>query len=98
VGHSLHECATSDVFQNFQSHILIIYNFQSHILIIYNFDSYSYNLLILVNGGICKSRDAIELYQEKCNVNSVIPHNAVASDYLTDCHQVFFFNKIALVY
>jgi len=30
---------------------------------------------------------AIKLHQEKYNVNSVIPHNVLASDYLTDCHQ-----------
>jgi len=30
-------------------------------------------------------------------VNSVIPHNVLASDYLTDCHQaLFFFHKILL--
>ena len=31
-----------------------------------------------------KSRDAIKLHQEKYNANSVIPHNVLASDYLTD--------------
>jgi len=29
-----------------------------------------------------KSRDAIKLHQEKYNVNSVIPHNVLASDYI----------------
>jgi len=29
-------------------------------------------------------------------VNSVIPHNVLASDYLVDCHQALFFNKILL--
>jgi len=32
-----------------------------------------------------KSRDGIKLHQEKYNVNSVISHNVLASDYLTDC-------------
>ena len=43
-----------------------------------------------------KSRDAIKLHQEKYNTNSVIPHNVLASDYLTDCHQALSFNKILL--
>jgi len=37
-----------------------------------------------------KSRDAIKLHQEKYNANSVIPHNVLASDYLTDCHKLAF--------
>jgi len=45
-----------------------------------------------------KSRDAIKLHQEKYNANSVIPHNVLASDYLTDCHQALFFQKETLVY
>jgi len=40
-----------------------------------------------------KSRDAIKLHQEKYNANSVIPHNVLASDYLTDCHQALFFQQ-----
>ena len=40
-----------------------------------------------------KSRDAIKLHQEKYDVNSVIPHNVLASDYLTDCHQALFFQQ-----
>ena len=43
-----------------------------------------------------KSRDAIKFHQEKYSVNSVIPHNVLASDYLTDCHQAFSFNKVLL--
>jgi len=38
------------------------------------------------------------LHQEKYNVNSVIPHNVLASDYLTDCHQALFFQQDTLVY
>jgi len=45
-----------------------------------------------------KSRDSIKLHQEKYNVNSVIPHNVLASDYLTDCHQALFFQQDTLVY
>jgi len=45
-----------------------------------------------------KSRDAIKLHQEKYNANSVIPHNVLASDYLTDCHQALFFQQDTLVY
>ena len=40
-----------------------------------------------------KSRDAIKLHQEKYNANSVIPHNVLASDFLTDCHQALFFQQ-----
>jgi len=47
---------------------------------------------------VVKSRDAIKLHQEKYNANSVIPHNFLASDYLTDCHQALFFQQDALVY
>jgi len=47
---------------------------------------------------VVKSRDAIKLRQEKYNVNSVIPHNVLASDDLTDCHQALFFQQDALVY
>jgi len=39
---------------------------------------------------VVKSRDAIKFQQEKYNVNSMIPHNALASDDLTDCHQALF--------
>jgi len=45
-----------------------------------------------------KSRDAIKLHQAKYNANSVIPHNVLASDYLTDCHQALFFQQDTLVY
>jgi len=45
-----------------------------------------------------KSRDAIKLHQEKYNANSVIPHNVLASYYLTDCHQALFFQQDTLVY
>jgi len=47
---------------------------------------------------VVKSRDTIKLHQEKYNVNSVIPHNVLASDYLTDCHQALFFQQDTLVY
>jgi len=47
---------------------------------------------------VVKSRDAIKLHQEKYNVNSVIPHNVLAFDYLTDCHQALFFQQDTLVY
>ena len=30
-------------------------------------------------------------------VNSVIPQNALASEYLTDCHQALFFQQDTLV-
>jgi len=40
----------------------------------------------------------IKLHQEKYNVNSVIPHNVLASDYLSDCHQALFFQQDTLVY
>jgi len=36
--------------------------------------------------------------KEKYNANSVIPHNVLASDYLTDCHQALFFQQDTLVY
>jgi len=45
-----------------------------------------------------KIKDAIKLHQEKYNANSVIPHNVLASDYLTDCHQALFFQQDTLVY
>jgi len=32
------------------------------------------------------------------NVNSVIPQNVVASDFLTDCHQALFYQQDTLVY
>jgi len=47
---------------------------------------------------VVKSRDAIKLHQEKYNVNSVIPHNVLASDYLTDYNQALFFQQDTLVY
>jgi len=47
---------------------------------------------------VVKSKDAIKLHQEKYIVNSVIPHNILASDYLTDCHQVLFFQQDTLAY
>ena len=47
---------------------------------------------------VVKSRDAIKLHQEKYNVNSVIPHNVLASGYLTDCHHALFFQQDTLVY
>jgi len=40
----------------------------------------------------------MKLHQEKYNVNSVIPPNVLASDYLTDCHQALFFQQDTLVY
>jgi len=43
-----------------------------------------------------KSRDAIKFHQEQYNVNSVIPHNVLASDYLTDCHLALFFQQDTL--
>jgi len=46
----------------------------------------------------CQVEGAIKLHQEKYNVNSVIPHNVLASDYLTDCHQALFFQQDTLVY
>ena len=46
---------------------------------------------------VVKSRDAIKLHQEKYITNSVIPHNALASDYLTDCHQALFIQQDTLV-
>jgi len=45
-----------------------------------------------------KSRDAIKLHQEKYNVNSVISHIVLASEYLTHCHQALFFQQDTLVY
>jgi len=45
-----------------------------------------------------KSRDATKLHQEKYNANSVIPHNVLASDYLTDCHQALFFQQDTIIY
>jgi len=50
-----------------------------------------------VDDIVVKSRDAIKLRQEKYNVNSGIPHNVLASDSLTDCHQALFFQQDALV-
>ena len=47
---------------------------------------------------VVKSRDVIKIHQEKYNVNSVIPHNVLASDYLTDYHQALFFQQDTLVY
>jgi len=47
---------------------------------------------------VVKSRDAIKLYQEKYIVNSVIPHNVLPSDYLTDCHQALFFQQDSILY
>jgi len=47
---------------------------------------------------VVKSRDATVFKKEKYNVNSVIPHNVLASDYLTDCHQALFFQQGTLVY
>jgi len=47
---------------------------------------------------VVQSRDAIKIHQEKYNVNSVIPHNVVASDYLTDYHQALFFQQDTLVH
>jgi len=47
---------------------------------------------------VVRSRDAIKLHQEKYNVNSVIPQNVLASDYLTDCHQALFLQQDTLVY
>jgi len=46
---------------------------------------------------------AVHLYcvfekKKKYNVNSVTPHNVLASDYLTDCHQSLFFQQNTLVY
>ena len=56
-------------------------------------------LLKIFAGDIAvKSRDAIKLHQEKYNANSVIPHNVLASDYLTDYHQALFFQQDTLVY
>ena len=49
-------------------------------------------------GIVVKSRNAIKLHQEKYNANSAIPHNVLASDYLTDCHQALFFQQDTLVY
>ena len=46
---------------------------------------------------VVKSRDAIKLHQEKYNVNSVIPPDVLASDYLTDRHQALFFQQDTLV-
>jgi len=40
-------------------------------------------------------RDAIK---EKYNVNAVIPHNVLDSDYLTDCHQDLFFHQDTLLH
>ena len=42
--------------------------------------------------------DIIKLNQEKYNANSVIPHNVLASDFLTGCHQALFFQQDTLVY
>jgi len=47
---------------------------------------------------VVESRDAIKLHQEKYNMNSVIPHNVLASDYLTDSHQALFFQQNTIVY
>jgi len=47
---------------------------------------------------VVKSRDAIKFHQENYNVNSAIPHNVLASDYLTDCHQALFFQQDTLAY
>jgi len=44
---------------------------------------------------VVKSRDAIKLHQEKYNVNSVIPHNVLVSDYRIAI-RLFSFNKILL--
>jgi len=43
---------------------------------------------------VVKSRDIIKLHQEKYNVNSVIPHNVVASDNRNT--KLFSFNKTLL--
>ena len=40
-----------------------------------------------------KSRDAINLHQERHNANSVISHNVVASDYRMDFHQAVFLKR-----
>jgi len=37
------------------------------------------------------------LHQEKYNANSAIPHNVLASDYLTDCHQALFFQQLLYI-
>jgi len=47
---------------------------------------------------VVESRDVIKLHQKKYNVNSVIPYNVLASDYLTDCHQALFFQQDTLIY
>ena len=53
---------------------------------------------VFLNALVATSWKAIKLHQEKYNVNSVIPHNALASDYLTDCHQALFFQQGTLVF
>ena len=53
---------------------------------------------VFLNALVATSWKAIKLHQEKYNVNSVIPHNVLASDYLTDCHQALFFQQDTLVY
>jgi len=40
-----------------------------------------------------KSRDTIQLHQERYSANSAISRNAVASGYLTDCHQAHFLQQ-----
>jgi len=47
---------------------------------------------------VVTSRDAVKIQKEKYNMNSVIPHNVLASDYLTGCHQALFFQQDTLVY
>jgi len=55
---------------------------------------------LVCDGCIKKLRlvKKLQLHQEKYNANSVIPHNVLASDYLTDCHQALFFQQDTLVY
>jgi len=48
------------------------------------------------SGIAVKSRDAIEFHQERYNVNSVISHNVVSTEYLMDCHQALSFQQDTL--
>jgi len=54
--------------------------------------------ITLTKKFFCLFKKTKQKHQEKYNANSVIPHNVLASDYLTDCHQALFFQQDTLVY
>jgi len=55
-------------------------------------------MLLSTTSSALKKSIFVVFKKEKYNVNSVIPHNVLASDYLTDCHQALFFQQGTLVY